>query len=197
MKEQGFSLVEVLIALAISAVIAVGSTMVLRQTVAASDTVRRVSTDSQSLLTAHRRLFDDFGAATLYQSQPVSGYGPAEGFSSGERYDQFRVAFVRDGWSNPAQLEARSDLMRIEYALEDGALVRRVWVRPDPVERTPVASNVVIEGVEQVEAGYLFDGVWSEAWPAERGGMPDAIRLDFAMKDGRTLELGYIVGAGS
>ena len=87
--------------------------------------------------------------------------------------------------------------MRVEYRLEKGNLIRRVWVRPDPLRNTPSADRILLGDVETVGIRFLNKGIWLDNWPASLGGMPDAVEVNIGTGGDRHLSLTYLVGGGA
>ncbi|MEZ5998419.1 MAG: type II secretion system minor pseudopilin GspJ [Hyphomonas sp.] len=197
MRQDGFSLIEVLVALSISAVIGLSGVTVLHQTLQASERVQSLTDRNAELQSAHRLLGDDFADAT---NDPVrSGPGSAveAGFLGAAPGSSFVLRLTRKGWTNPALLEERGDALRVELFVRDHALVRRAWLRPDATDLTPHADRKILSDVEQVTPRFLARGDWFSAWGPDRPGLPDAIELSIRFRNGQVLRLVYAVVGGA
>jgi general secretion pathway protein J len=93
--------------------------------------------------------------------------------------DPALLRLVRRGWTNPGAHERRSSLLAVSYSLRDGALVRRVVLRPDAAPDTPVRERVMMDGVRSAQLRFLSRGQWSDIWvQGVRGaGLPDAVEI--------------------
>jgi general secretion pathway protein J len=75
------------------------------------------------------------------------------------------VTFTRGSWTNPVGLP-RSELQRVSYSIENGALVRSYWPVLDAT--TPVApiKRTLVDHVKRFSLRFLDAGrSWQSAWP--------------------------------
>ncbi|CAN5156903.1 GspJ family T2SS minor pseudopilin variant XcpW [soil metagenome] len=165
--QRGFTLLELLVATAIFAVVGVmafgGFNAVLAQRDRTAEELARL----KEVQFAMRLLTLD-----LYQVAPRPvrdelGNRQQPAVLADERTD-YALELSRSGWSNPAALP-RPTLQRVAYRLENDTLVREYW----PVmDRTLSNEPVVMElltGVEAIEFRFLGpgldDGEWQTQWP--------------------------------
>ena len=82
------------------------------------------------------------------------------------------IEFTRGG-RNPTSLHARGSLQRIEYALENGSLVRRAYAVLDRTQDAAPLRRVLMRGVRSVSLRYLdARGEWVEVWPITTVDLP-------------------------
>ena len=185
-RSSGFTLIEVLVAMAIFGVMSMLAYMSLGQTLANAEmlteridrlqavqrTVRFLSND---LLQAAPRpvrleLGDSMGSAVLTS---LSG--------------EFALELTHGGWGNPAGLP-RGTLQRSAYRLEDDELVRYHWNVLDRTFANEPVANILLDDVESLLFRYLdTDGEWSEVWPplAQPGirSRPRAVEIVLTLAD--------------
>ncbi len=164
MSERGFTLLEVLVAMAIFAVISVlaygGLMVVLDQRALADEqadawrelqfAVQLLGRDLQQL--QPRPVRDEIGDRYVpaFQSRPGSAYA---------------LELTRGGWTNPAGLP-RATLQRVAYRVEDGALQRIYWPVLDRTLNTEPVVTRLIEELEGLELRMLDgQGGWHTQWP--------------------------------
>lgn len=171
---RGYTLVEVLVAVSIFAILA-GSTYV------ALDGLSRAALD-------HRDRAEDFAElqlalsrleADLRQlvSRPVRGpEGQPRPALAGERR---QLEATRAGWANPSG-QRRSTLQRFAWRLDDGGLVRRSWPVTDRTARSEHFDEILLGDAQSLELQFRDDqGRWREHWPAD----PEALaRLPVAVE---------------
>lgn len=159
---RGYTLVEVLLAVSIFAILA-GSTYV------ALDGLSRASLE-------HRDRAEDFAQlqlalsrmeADLRQlvSRPVRGPdGRGRPALAGERA---RLEATRAGWANPSG-QRRSTLQRFAWRLDDGGLVRRSWPVTDRTATTEYFDERLLGDAQSLELQFRDEqGRWREQWPAD------------------------------
>ncbi|MEZ6012322.1 MAG: type II secretion system minor pseudopilin GspJ [Hyphomonas sp.] len=185
-RDAGFTLIEMLVALALTSMIAVAGSTLLIGTVRASDSLGKTTRAVNDLDLSHFLMRDDFANAAMAMSR----FG-----RPGETELPF-LSIVRDGWSHPSSEERRSSLLAVEYIYSAGTLTRRTWLRPEPVQSTPHMDRVLATGLARLSARYFDGREWLPEWDGEGADLPKAIelRLEYADKDALT-EL-FIMGGG-
>lgn len=161
--QHGFTLIEVLVALAIFGVLSALAYMTLGQTLDNSDmltermdrlqSIQRTMTylSTELLQTAPRPIRADLG-----QSEPALRSSFAADFA---------LQFTHNGWPNSAGV-ARSTQQRTAYRIEDDELVRYHWnVLDRTVNNIPV-KTVLLEDIDSLTFRFLqANGDWSDQWP--------------------------------
>jgi len=204
-RQRGFTLLEMLVALAIAAAIAA---MAYQSLVAASNGAERsrqimarinemdrawqiIGADLRHLL-APERLNDGRVRFVLRAREPDSGEA-----------EQPLLRFSRRNWLNPLERQ-RSDLQRVVYRLEDGTL----WRDFQPLRNRPfeefefeqrALNQELLQSVESVELRFLsarqveqagesalegdnYTRNWAEAWPEpNRAGVDPEAGLPLAI----------------
>jgi len=159
-RPDGFTLLELLVAVAILALIAVGAYRLLSDTVMVREQGQKQQQqlrDLQKALTVLQRdlqqvvprvVRDEFG-----DIQPAL-YLPQQNV----------LEFSRGGWRNPLQ-QTRSDLVRLRYRVENGELLRERWDVMDRARQTQPQKIVLLEGVSEFSVRVIADGSRAESWP--------------------------------
>ena len=185
-REAGFTLVEMLVVLALTSMIVLAGSTLLVGTLRASDRLGKTTSAMNEIDIAHTLMRDDFANAVTIAGR------------FGRPQDQTRpfVAFVRDGWNHPGTDEMRATLLAVEYRYADGTLTRRTWLRPDPVSATPYVDRVLASGLTRLTARYFTGREWLPEWSGDRGELPRAVelRLEYSETDALT-EL-FVMGGG-
>jgi len=156
---EGFTLLELLVALAIFGLLAAmsysGLQAVLEQQSYTEQAAARLGELQKLYLVMQRDIEqivprtvrDEFGDA----QQPLVG-GDA-------------LQLTRGGWRNPAGRQ-RSTLQRVGYAFDDEQLVRYSWSVLDRAQDSEPLEQPLIEDVERMGLRYLGgNDEWQEQWP--------------------------------
>lgn len=161
---RGFTLVEVLVALAVFAMLAALAYGTLSQTLANAE----ILTDRMERLQALQRTFRYLGQDFMQISPRPIRDELGDNFVPALRTDPERdhaVEFTHAGWNNPAGLP-RSTLQRVAWRLEDDALLRYHWTVLDRTLDNEPLVEVMLDGIDSVSMRFLHpSGEWSEEWP--------------------------------
>jgi general secretion pathway protein J len=151
-RAHGFTLVEVLIALAITAFV---STI-------AYTSLSTVMTGVESTREATRRTVEINRAWAIisrdlrhFVARPVRDeFGEEEPALAGGPASRFYLSFTRAGWHNPAD-HPRGNLQRVNYRLQDNALWRDSYPVLDRAGDTEAREVMLLEDVEQLQLFFL------------------------------------------
>lgn len=144
-RRGGFTLLEMLIALGVFAVIGVMSSQILSGIIDMSDTVRDRSDQLAELQRAMFIVSRDIEQMTRRPVRDAFGDSTAA-IIIGEPL----IEFTRRGWQNPLR-SPRSELQRVAYTVADGDLVRQFWPLLDRGPDTEPIDQVLLRGVTDVE----------------------------------------------
>lgn len=159
-RERGYTLVEVLVAVSVFALLA-GSAYVALDGLSRSAEAHRDRAEAfGEIQQAVARLDGDLRQLV---SRPVRGEGGRlQAALQGERNS---LEATRAGWLNPSG-QRRSDLQRFAWQLNDGGLERFHWPVTDRTAAVQPASRFRLDGVSGFELRYLGrDGRWLDNWP--------------------------------
>lgn len=180
--ESGFTLVEVLIAVGLTALVGVISYSFLNTAIDAYSThaERAKRLDQINLFftrlgrdmlhTVNRPIYDEFND----EKAALEG-----GFSA-----EYLLSLSRGGWPNPREMP-RSSLQRVAYGLNDTRIERVVWPVLDRVDSENVYKSVALDGVNNVVFRFLKEQAisldndeisndWEDSWPLTVNGEPGA-----------------------
>ncbi len=187
-KMRGFTLLELLVSMAIFAIISVlalgGLNAVVTQQTIAKDQLQRLA----GLQRAMRMMTDDFEQLNPRFVRQVLGEATDPPLITDQLSENI-VRLSRSGWRNPVPV-ARGTLQRVQYRIEDEELIRDHWLVMDyPLGAEP-RSEVLLENVTEIEIEYLdTDDQWSTQWPPLRQGLaptfiyPRAVRINLDLAD--------------
>lgn len=195
--DMGFSLLETLVALFVIATLAVSGTTLLMQTLQSGKQVDERMTALRDLQVAHALMKEDFASLTPRVTAGVEAFDTPFVFGSDENSTTELMTFTRGGWQVLPGEDHRSDLQRVSYKLQDGALIRTAWLRPDPTRETPIVTRTMLSGLETVEVRYFVGNIWTDDWQTDRmpEAAPRAVEFTFEWPDNDPLTQVFLTGA--
>jgi general secretion pathway protein J len=187
---NGFTLVEMLVALALFAVIATGALGLLRFSVNAE----LASRDKTESIASERRFLSvwtaDMAQAVPRPSRDPSG-APRPAFEANS--DGVLIRFTRSGWDN-VDGAPRPGLQKVEYRITAKALIRAGYPYPDGA--VPEAgADVLPLSAPPVVRFRTKDGNWRDRWdPQLSTELPVAIELLVPQNGSPPLRVVSLVG---
>jgi general secretion pathway protein J len=153
-SSAGFTLIEVLIALAITALVATVAYSGLSGVISGAESTRAAADRSYEINRAWMIISRDM---RQFVNRPVRDeFGDVESALSGGRAARFLLSLTRGGWHNTAG-HPRSTLERVNYVLEDDGLWRESYVVLDRAGNTEARRVLLLSGVEELRLYFLDD----------------------------------------
>lgn len=160
MNKHGFTLLELLVALAIFAFMSAAAFTGL---ISVGNTKSALETEGKEIAGLQRFflvLQRDIEQAAAREIRDEFGE-----FQNAMNWELGNLEFTRNGWRNPARRK-RSNLQRVAYKLEDDKIIRDSWIVLDRVESSEPFSKTVLQGINDFSVTFLDEGnQWSNTWP--------------------------------
>lgn len=162
----GFTLLELLVAIAIAAILFAMGYGTITQALGARDTIKHQQARLLELETAMRVLEQDFVQLTPRPvRQPVGDEPSQPALQAAPPGQQPLVALTRSGWTNPTGLQ-RSELQRVAYFLENGTLRREYWYVLDPTLSSTTAKRELLTHLKSITFQFMdLTHTWQTLWP--------------------------------
>jgi general secretion pathway protein J len=160
-RARGFSLIELLVALAVFAALAAAAYGGLAQIAATRGALAKQQDRFAQVVRAVSMLERDLRQAI---SRPVRGNGRGD-YLPALAGTGDRIELTRLGFANPLA-EPRSNLERVAYAVDAQKLMRGRYLALDRAPDAAPAVTSVLDDAQSVSFRYLgSDGAWRSAWP--------------------------------
>ncbi|MGW8369097.1 MAG: type II secretion system minor pseudopilin GspJ [Gammaproteobacteria bacterium] len=183
-RTYGFTLLELMVAIAIVAVIGVialtGLSMAIRQQEFSESQFERW----REVQFAMRMIVQDLSQVHPRVVRDETGGSFEPSFDAGP-LSQFALEFSRGGWSNPAGFP-RGTVLRVAYDIEGDTLVRFYWPVADRTQSTPPARFELLTGIVSMNVVFIgSDGTEYSEW-GSNGRLTDrprAVRFTLELED--------------
>ncbi|WP_448553738.1 type II secretion system minor pseudopilin GspJ [Thalassotalea montiporae] len=164
-QAQGFTLIEVLIAMAIFAMVSLASFTIF-DTVFRSDEQSRIKNERINELNRAFIVIERDMLQLTRRTMRINGEAPSSRFihldDQGFFSETNALAFIRSGWANPNLLLPRSDLQSVAYQLSDNTLNRLHFTFVDPVVGKEPKVRPLITQVDDVKFEFYQAGKWQK-----------------------------------
>ncbi|MBB5020891.1 type II secretion system minor pseudopilin GspJ [Desulfurispira natronophila] len=161
-QQQGFTLLEVLIAIGIFTIIGVGSYQLLNSIFTTQDHTQSQSQEMRQLQRALQTLAMDLEQSTYRSIRDEFGdFQHALLLNEG----MYMLEITRRGWLNPLQ-HPRSKLQRVAYDFDGSTLQRYYWMVLDRDRDSEPRSQVLLDNIESLDIRILDSQEnWYDQWP--------------------------------
>ncbi|MBB1387176.1 type II secretion system minor pseudopilin GspJ [Pseudoalteromonas sp. SG45-5] len=195
MKQRGFTLLEVMVALGILAFVIIATHQILETTTRSKDASDEKIAELNGLQTTFRLMDQDFSQMTKRAVRNEAG-DVQELYLLAGRYvleSQYHgIAFVRDGWVNPINLLPRSELQAVGYRVIDDNLERVYRVYVDQLDNTEPRVQVILKGIEELKFEFLDDkNKWLGQWDIKA--LPKAVAVTLQQVDAKPIRRVFLV----
>ncbi len=193
-SENGFTLVELLVALFIFGLLSAAGTALLTFSIDGQNASREALADMSAIRRMNASLTNDLTQAARRPARDEVGFRQSAFFGSDGREGNILFSIVRRGWNN-YDGEARSSLQKVDYLLVEDRLERRAYPYVDGAEPLPAA--ILVEGVEDISLRYRINGELRDRWdPARLDLLPDAVELTVTIEGLGPVRQLLLVGGG-
>jgi general secretion pathway protein J len=203
--QKGFTLLEILIAMAIFTLIGLASTGLLTTVIDSNDLSSERFQKLQQLQRAMVILERDIQQA-VPRAARIEGEQQNVVMAGGESDmgDGDTLGLVRSGWHNPQYMLPRSTLQSVVYRLQDGKLERLYSNYVDNVIGHEPKIRVLLDNIERFDVEFLShqenaddsdsESGWSKSYKGSV--LPKAVAIEFDSKDFGTIRREFALTPG-
>jgi general secretion pathway protein J len=184
-SSAGFTLIEILVAIAIFTMLSFSAYQVLNQTQRSNQQSIEVTGRLKEVQRAMVIIDNDFRQMAPRQfrtngqetSQKLLWWqeGLLESESNG-------VLFTRLGWHNPQQYFPRGEIVKVGYRIQDNQLQRVWWRYPDTAAGQDSVVTPLLSDVEALDMRFYNESAWLTNWDVSSQ-LPQAVELTLTLKD--------------
>lgn len=183
-NKSGFTLIEVIIAMAIFAIVSLLAYTGLHSVISSKSHTEAALDRLQELQMSVLTLTGD-----LQHLSDRDGHDALGGqlLKVSTQDSSYILAFTRNGWRNPAR-QPRSTLQRAAYKLDEDKLIRIYWTHVDRADDEQVVERTLISNIESLELRFLDEKKqWQTDWPSADSLASDApsllpVAVEFTLK---------------
>ncbi|SMY38007.1 type II secretion system minor pseudopilin GspJ [Photobacterium andalusiense] len=194
-QQQGFTLLEVLVAIAVFAMLSLSAnqviTNVMRSDAQSKDHNQRLQAIQRTMI-----MMDNDFRQIVARKFRVDAEKPTDKILQASEYlldsSSEGITFVRGGWQNPQSMFPRGDITRVGYRIIDDNL-ERVWFRyPDTVVGAKPLVRVLLTGVSDLKFEFYYDKQWHKKWN-KADSLPAGIKVIMTLKKLGKIERIYLL----
>jgi general secretion pathway protein J len=159
--QKGFTLLEIMIALFVFAIVASISLMSMKNVIETQRVIENhvvaMNKMQFAMIIMQRDITQVIDRSIIDQSnqQLPSLTGNSNYFE-----------FTRSGYINPMAISDRSELQRVAYFFKNKQLVRMSWAHLDRTKNTPAIQKILLDNINDIHFRYLdYKNVFQNQWP--------------------------------
>lgn len=200
-RPNGFTLIEILVALVIFAIMGVLAALSLRNMIGAHASLKQSDRQILQLQITMTLLRRDIMQIIDRKILTADGSEAPALSASGNQ-----LMFTRTGIINPLGIGRNSNMQRIGYSLDGNKLERLTWDVLDQTPKSKPESQVLLEGVQSLQWQFISDdGTKSSTWPSADApqntpqkpvsNLPKAVLMVMKLKNAGVIEGNFPVPA--
>jgi general secretion pathway protein J len=172
---RGFTLLELLIAIAIFALLGLGTYRMLDSVLQTDKVTRAHELQLRELVRAMAAFERD---VLQVQARPARDpFGDSRAALLGEGLDSPALELTRSGWRNPLA-QPRASLQRVRWQLSGEQWQRRYWRVLDQAQDSQPQIQQALDGVTDLQLRYMDQkGNWLGSWPPLEKSPDEALKI--------------------
>jgi len=189
-KQTGFTLLEILIAIAIFALISFATFMLFQQSLSTDKQYKKHAESLVALQRCYRLLQSDL--SQIIERTIRDEYGEKlPTIQLIDTIDGKSIEFTRAGRSNPFH-KPRSNLLRLQYFMRDKQLIRKYWTHLDRSLDTKQSEQIILNNIKTMSWQFLDANEWISLWPSNSentlNNLPKAVQVTITAENNRSFK---------
>jgi general secretion pathway protein J len=165
MRQRGFTLIELMVAVFITAILFAIGYGAVNQAVKNREALEQQQDRLIAIQTAMRTIAQDVNQLAMRPIRDPTGNDMLPVIKATGSDQKRLVELTRGGWANPAGVQ-RPALQRVVYLFEENTLRREYWPVLDPLLSTEPIKKDLCTGVKSVLFRYMdVTRQWRDTWP--------------------------------
>jgi len=194
-RQHGFTLLEVLVAIAVFAMLSMSAYQVMNGVQRSDQQSRDHNARLQEIQRAMVMMDNDFRQVVARKVRN-QGEAPTDKLLLSSEYlldsSSQGIMFTRTGWQNPQQMFPRGENVRVGYRIIEDTL-ERVWFRyPDTVVGTEPLIRPILADVTKLSFRFYRNKKWFEEWNQDAA-LPEGIMVKMMLEDFGEIERVYML----
>ena len=194
---RGFTLLEMLVAIAIFAILGLAANSTLGVVLKNNDVTQDFATRLQGLQQGFGMMDRDMGQIVARTPRLLSGGRGSTVIQYGEvipNVDGKALIFYRVGWLNPDGMLPRGTIQSVAYVFTEDKLERWYFPYPDPVVGAEPIKTTIMDHVLDVSFKFYNDKEWLETVDTSK--LPRGIALEVDVEGFGKIERKFLLPVG-
>ncbi|BAJ04166.1 type II secretion system minor pseudopilin GspJ [Shewanella violacea] len=197
-SHRGFTLLEMLIAIAIFAMIGLAANAVLSTVIKNDEVTKEFSDKLKALQQGFGALERDLGQMVARTPRLLEGGRGTSVFQTGSDIldsESEALVFFRLGWLNPDGILPRGSIQSVAYVVRDGALERWYYPYPEPEFGAEPIKTIVMRGVISVQYSFFMEDKWEKKVDGSK--LPKAIAMEIELEGLGKIQRKFLLPLGA
>ncbi len=197
-QNRGFTLLEMLIAIAIFAMIGLAANAVLSTVIKNDEVTKEFSTKLRAIQQGFGALERDLGQMVARTPRLLEGGRGSTVFQTGSDIldsESEALVFFRLGWLNPDGILPRGSIQSVAYVVIDGAIERWYYPYPEPEFGAEPIKTIVMRDVISVQYSFFIEDKWEKEVDGSK--LPKAIAIEIELEGLGKIQRKFLLPVGA
>ncbi|MEC4726193.1 type II secretion system minor pseudopilin GspJ [Shewanella sp. D64] len=194
----GFTLIEMLVAIAIFAMLGLASNAVLQTVMRNDEVTKEFSNKLKAIQQGFGALERDFSQMVARTPRLLEGGRGSTVFQTGSDIldsESEAIVFFRLGWLNPDGILPRGSIQSVAYVVRDNNLERWYYPYPEPEFGSDPIKTIVMKDVISVEYSFFMEDKWERK--VEATDLPKAIAMEIELEGLGKIQRKFLLPVGA